>query len=85
MKFIFKISIIFSCIVIFNFNNYDVFAKNNQIFNSKSKFSNYFFGIVSANQNSADNAFEYFKKVKSLKDTKVLMGSNKKKAQLSEL
>ena len=69
MKFIFKISIIFSCIVIFNFNNYDVFAKNNQIFNSKSKFSNYFFGIVSANQNSADNAFEYFKKVKSLKDT----------------
>ena len=68
MKFLFKkiyISIILSSILMFNTN---LFAKDNQILYSGENISNYFLGIMSANQDYNDMAFKYLKKAESLKD-----------------
>ena len=45
-----------------------VFAKENEIKYTKENISNYFSGIISANQDYNNEAFNYLKKVKSLKN-----------------
>ena len=48
--------------------NTNLFAKDNQILYSGENISNYFLGIMSANQDYNDMAFKYLKKAESLKD-----------------
>ena len=45
-----------------------VFAKESEIQYTKENISNYFSGIISANQDYNNEAFSYLKKVKSLKN-----------------
>ena len=45
------------------------FATNSKIEYSGDNISNYFSGVVSANQDYTDEAFKYLNKVRSLKDT----------------
>ncbi len=47
--------------------NIDAYAKSNQTKFKKNNMSNYFSGIIFANQNDSSKAFKYLKKVQSLK------------------
>ncbi len=48
--------------------NIDAYAKSNQTKFKKNNMSNYFSGIIFANQNDSSKAFKYLKKVQSLKN-----------------
>ena len=61
-----KIYLILFCAIFFLLHD-EAIAKKRQIEYSKYNISNYFLGIVSANQNYTDIAYKYLKKVKFTK------------------
>ena len=68
MKFLIKkIYIIFLLLSILLFEP-KVFAKENNIQYTKEDISNYFFGVISVNQDYNNEAFKHLKKVKSLRN-----------------
>ena len=68
MKFLIKkIYIIFFLLSILLFEP-KVFAKESNIKYTKENISNYFFGVISANQDYNNEAFKHLKKVKSLRN-----------------
>ena len=68
MKYTFKkIYLILLTITIFLFSS-AVFAKDSKVDYSSDNIANYFFGIISANQNYTNQAFKHLNKVKSLKN-----------------
>ena len=68
MKFLIKkIYIIFLLLSILLFEP-KVFAKESNIKYTKENISNYFFGVISANQDYNNEAFKHLKKVKSLRN-----------------
>ena len=69
MKFLSKKIYFFLILTIIFFNTSKIFAKSSQIQYTSENISNYFLGIVSVDKNYNDKAFDYLKKVKSLKDT----------------
>ena len=50
------------------FNQHNVLAKNSKIQYKSENISNYFLGVISSNQDFSEEAFQYLKKVQSLKD-----------------
>ena len=68
MKFLVnKIYIILFLLIILLFESKS-FAKDNKIQYTKKDISNYFLGIISANQNYNNKAYKYLKKVKLAKN-----------------
>ena len=65
--FIKKIYLILLLITIL-FLSTGTFSKESEIEYSKKNISNYFSGIVSANQNYTSTAFKYLNKIQSLKN-----------------
>ena len=65
--FIKKIYIVLFLISIFLIES-KVFARDNYIKYSRENISNYFLGIISSTQDHNEDAFQYLKKVKLLKD-----------------
>lgn len=68
MKFLMKkiYIILFLLIILLTANQ--VFARDSKVQYAREDISNYFWGIISANQNYNNEAFKYLKKVQSLKD-----------------
>ena len=68
MKFLIKKIYIIIFLLGIIFIGTKVFAKESKIKYTKENISNYFSGIISANQNNENEALKYLKKVKQLKD-----------------
>ena len=66
--FIRKIYLILLLITILSLST-ETFSKESKIKYSKDNISNYFLGIISANQNYTSTAFKYLNKIQSLKDS----------------
>jgi len=68
MKLFFKKNYLIILILAFLSINIEAYGKNTNTLYSKEAISNYFIGIVSANQDHAEEAFEYFSNVEFLQN-----------------
>lgn len=68
MKFFFKKNYLILIWMIILFLNSEAYCKDNNIKYSKEDISNYFIGIVSANQDNTSSAFDHLNKVQYLKN-----------------